>query len=332
MATALYGPRGFYSTGPGPGAHFRTSVTASGVLAEGLAVLVEELDELLDHPDELAVVDVGAGDGRLLKQVRQALAPTTPLRSRLRLTAVDLGARPVDLDGSVAWEHEVPRAVVGLVIAHELLDNVPVDVVEVDEDGQPRDVLVDEDGHEQLGAAISTDVTGWLDRWWPLSGAGAGERAEVGLLRDEQWRSMVDAVDRGVAIAVDYGHTRHDRSTGRWAGGTLAAYRGGRLVPVRLDGSCDVTAHVALDACAAAGRDVGAQDTTLISQHDALRRLGVRPSRPPVALATTAPVEYLAALQRLGEVSEVLDPDGLGGFTWLVQSKGCEVPAALSGR
>jgi hypothetical protein len=53
-------------------------------------------------------------------------------------------------------------------------------------------------------------------------------------------------------MAIDYGHVRVERATGAWDGGTLAAYRRGRLVSPVPDGSCNITAHVAVDACAAA--------------------------------------------------------------------------------
>jgi SAM-dependent MidA family methyltransferase len=92
------------------------------------------------------------------------------------------------------------------------------------------------------------------------------------------------------------------------------------------DGSCDLTAHVALDAGAAAGRRAGAGDTRLSTQRAALHALGIDGRRPPLALASTDPPAYLAALQRAGEVAELTDPAALGGFGWLVQAVGIPMP------
>jgi hypothetical protein len=80
---------------------------------------------------------------------------------------------------------------------------------------------------------------------------------------------------------------------------------------VALDGSCDVTAHVALDSLAAA---VSGQLTT---QRDALRALGISAERPSQELARAEPLRYLAELSSAGEAAELLNPSGLGGFGWV---------------
>ena len=38
------------------------------------------------------------------------------------------------------------------------------------------------------------------------------------------------------------------------------------------------------------------------------------------------PAGYLAALARAGEAAELTDPGGLGGFGWLVQAVGRQLP------
>jgi SAM-dependent MidA family methyltransferase len=125
-----------------------------------------------------------------------------------------------------------------------------------------------------------------------------------------------------VAVAVDYAHDREARPPY----GTLAGYRGGVQVPPVPDGSCDLTAHVALDAVAAAGRRAGAGETRLDTQRAALPALGIDGRRPPRELAGTDPPAYLAGLRRAGEVGELTDPAGLGGFGWLVQAVGIRLP------
>lgn len=127
-------------------------------------------------------------------------------------------------------------------------------------------------------------------------------------------------------IAADYCHQRDDRPPY----GTLSAYRDGRAVPAIPDGSRDVTAHVALDACAAAGRSAGAAATLLTSQRQALRRLGVDAGLPPHDLAVTDPMAYVAALSRASEAAELLDSAGFGAFGWLVQSVRTPLPVELT--
>ena len=100
-----------------------------------------------------------------------------------------------------------------------------------------------------------------------------------------------------------------------------------RAIP---DGSRDITAHVALDACAAAGRAAGATATVLTTQRQALRALGVTGRRPPLAQAGDDPLGYARALCQASEEAELIDPDGLGAFGWLVQAVGLDLPGSLA--
>jgi hypothetical protein len=262
---ALFGPNGFYRRPEGPAAHFRTA----------------------SHAAALARLDAAPG--------------------RLRLHGVELVARPAALPGGVGWTCAPERPPSGvlagaLVVGWELRDTVPCPVLEVAGDGFLRTVLVDvRTGEECLGGPAGAPELEWCRRWWPLDGAAEGARAEVGRRRDEQWAALASALagsGTGLLLAVDYAHTL----AGRPPLGTLAGYRRGRLVPPVADGTCDVTAHVAVDAVEAAGRSAGAAAGVLAPQHEVLRGLGLTPDAPGTA--------------------ELLDPDGLGGFTWLVQAVG----------
>jgi SAM-dependent MidA family methyltransferase len=325
MRQALYGHGGFYHRPEGPAGHFRTSVHASSLFAGAVARLLVEVDTALGRPAQVDLVDVGAGRGELLRDVRSLLGTSGSLADRVRLTGVELAARPAGLPATVRWVADLPEDVVGLVVANEWLDDVPVDVVELGADG-PLVVLVDPvTGHETPGGPVGLQDAGWLARWWPLDGARIGDRAEVGRLRDQAWAAAVASVQRGVAVAVDYGHLRAERVARQHAAGTLTGHRDGRAVAAVPDGSCDVTAHVAVDACAAAGVPAGAGTTRLLRQRTALRLLGVDGRRPPVELARTDPVTYADALAAASEAAELLDPDGLGAFWWVVQSVG-DVP------
>jgi SAM-dependent MidA family methyltransferase len=279
---ALYGPAGFFVR-EAPRDHFRTSVT-SPQFAAAVRRLAGRVDEALGRPDPFDLVDLGAGRGELL----QAL-PEVP--ARWRLTAVERATDP-GLPG-IRWLPEVPP-LTGLLLANEWLDDLPLDVVQ---DG--RLVLVDDDGAEAPGAVVGTELAAWAERWWP-----GGGRVEVGLTRDLAWAGAVSRVRRGLAVAVDYGHVLGDRRP------TLTGYRAGRQVPPVPDGSCDVTAHVALDSCAAA------TGSHLLDQRTALRRLGVDGALPPW---TGDAAGYARALQDATSAATLIDPAGLGGFGWLVR-------------
>lgn len=351
---ALYGPDdGFYTRpgGPGPAGHFRTSVHVSPLYAGAVATLLCRVDTALGRPDELALVDVGAGRGELLTGVLAALPDE--VAARLRPCAVERAARPPGLDARIEWRGELPApgSVTGLLFANEWLDNVPVDVVETDADGVARRVLVRADGTERLGEPVDGADAEWLSRWWATSGAGdaaagpaldadaakgtaqdagatrgqapdadalgapapttPGLRAEIGRPRDEAWAEAVRTLRAGLAVTADYAHERGDRPLF----GTLTGFRDGREVAPVPDGSCDITAHVALDACAG-------PSARRLTQRAALRALGVDGRRPPLALAVTDPSRYVRALSGAGAAAELTDPAGLGGFGWLLEPVG----------
>ena len=303
---------GFYRT-QAPAQHFRTSAHASPLLAGALARLARECG--LSR-----VVDVGSGRGELLA----ALGAADP---GLTLVGVDVVDRPAALSsiinpGAVDWVispggADLPEVDLGraLVVAHEWLDDVPCTVVEVDEHGELRVVEVSMDGVERLAGTPTSDEMAWVRRWWPITGPGT--RIEVGLDRDRAWDGLRQRACGSVLVAVDYDHRRDARPPA----GTLSGYRAGRAVPPVPDGSCDLTAHVALDSLSGGG--------VLTTQRDALLALGVETARPPIGLASTDPAAYLDAVVRAGEVAELVDRGGLGGFGWLVQSTGPLLPAAL---
>ncbi|HZN18149.1 MAG TPA: SAM-dependent methyltransferase [Micromonosporaceae bacterium] len=316
MERALYGPSGFFTTpGGGPAAHFRTSVHASPLFTGALLRLLTWLDQALGAPPRLDVVDVGAGRGELLCALAEA-APAQ-LRDRLRLVAVERAARPPGLPAWLGWRADLPGPVTGLLVATEWLDNVPLDVASADGAGVARYVLVDPaSGAEKLGGQVSGVDARWLARWWPLP-SEPGARAEIGAPRDAAWASAVAAVRRGLALCVDYGHMVDRRPVF----GTLTGFRAGRQVAPVPDGSCDLTAHVAVDALARPG-------SLLLAQRDALRALGVHGQRPPLDLARHDPAGYLRALAAASAAAELTDLAGLGGHYWLAQPVGVVPPDA----
>lgn len=310
--TALYGDGGFYRSQEGPAGHFRTSVHASPLFAAAVArLLVGTAAELRTSCVDL--VDLGAGRGELLTGVLAALPAEGGDGLTVRAYAVELAARPPGLDPRVQWCAKPPQGVRGLLFANEWLDNVPVPVAETDPDGVERYVLVrTADGAERLGEPVSGADARWLRRWWPS--AGPGSRAEIGRPRDEAWADAVAALSGGLAVAVDYCHVREERPPF----GTLTGFRAGSEVRPVPDGSCDLTSHVALDACAAAGGP-GAEIRT---QREALRQLGITGERPPLSLASSDPAGYVRALASAGEAAELTSRGGLGDFGWLTQRVG----------
>ncbi|KUG51805.1 hypothetical protein AVL62_07600 [Serinicoccus chungangensis] len=353
---ALYGPGGFYRASA-PSAHFATS--AQGIPGGG-ELLAAAVVALAHRHRCRRVVDLGCGRGELLTQVRR-------LDPSLHLTGVDVVARPAGLDvdawlvspGGAALPDGLRDLGATLVLAHEWLDVVPCPLVARDETGVWRSLTVAPDGTEHLGPVLRGDDLAWVRRWLDDHGADddgeataalvrsnppsgvmhrgrgtppAGEwcrRGEVGRPREAALADLVGRVRSGLLVVVDYGHTADDRPQD----GTLTGFRGGREVAPVPDGSCDLTAHVAVDALLAslpdphaghapgtpppgAGRPGG--PPRLVRQRDLLGELLGDPGPPvPHALSRSDPPAYLAGLARRAALT-TLTGGALGDFWWLL--------------
>jgi len=308
-SAALYGPRGFYRR-ESPADHFRTSAHVSDDFATAVHTVARE-------NGVECIIDLGSGGGELLTALRERA-------SDLTLVGIDIRPRPAGLASTITWRQATVRprdAATGdhsvelvadaasgptMVIANELLDNVPCDVVELSADGI-RDVEVESaSGQERLGGPADPASVAWIDQWWPLD--IVGQRAVVGLARDRWWSRVCSAVGDGVCAAIDFGHTLADRP----AIETPTSYRNGRHHPVRLDGRHDVTAPVAVDSIASA---VGA---ALQRQHVVIGASAPGQPMPRRELAQSDPAVYLRSLAALGDLRELTASPGLGDFWWIV--------------
>lgn len=302
---ALYGPEGFYRRPEGPAGHFTTA--AQSATGPVLAAALWAWADLLGAD---GIVDLGSGRGELLGHL-YASAPGRPL------TGVDVVGRPRDLPDAVAWLESPGGALLpellsprhALVVAHEWLDVVPCELGQVDVDRSVRQVLVDPaSGAESLGGPLDDADIAWCQQFWPTvlsSEAEPGDRVEVGRQRDDAWQGLLDRLDGGAAVAIDYGHLTGSRPRE----GTFTAYRSGRLVQPTPDGSCDLTAHIAVDSL---------RQTRLLTQRDALTEVGVGATVPDHVLSQQDPAAYLNELAASSARLALRRSEGFGDFWWVV--------------
>ena len=298
---ALYGQGGFYRQAAGPAGHFSTASQGIPQIGE---LLARALLKLMDQEGLDTFVDVACGRGELLEQVHR-------LGPHVRCIGVDIVARP-ELSEPIGWIQspggkQLPDELEGLTetlaFANEWLDVVPCPIAEMDEDGELREVLVNPSGDERLGDPLGGADRQWCQQFWPIDRLEAGDRVEIGKDRDCAWDDLVSRVASGLAVAVDYGHTLDSRP----AQGTMTGFRHGRQVLPVPDGSCDLTAHVAMDYLT---------HDELVDQRTALRRLGTSGQTPPLDLARSHPAAYLQGLSAASAATALTARGGLGDFLW----------------
>lgn len=301
---SAYGADGFWRN-HSPDAHFRTAATNGQMIAQMLAALVDRHDEIAH------VIDVGAGNGRLLQEL-------SVIRPDLQLLGIDLRKRPEGLPEQVNWAQDLwdvrygcwtsgeagaalaqPEPV--MIICCEWLDDLPCPVVTQHADGW-REVIINDDGQEQAGPRLEGEQLAWADRWWP-----SGDRAEIGLTRDRAWVELVKMINRrgGCALMIDYGHTVERRPVT----GSLAAYREGRALEPVPGPTVNLTAHVAVDAVRAAGEEVGA--TTAF--------YGLQSVVVPELLQAESHPDPLVDLDRRSQHAALSSEYVWGSHSWLLQ-------------
>lgn len=333
MEVALYDPElGFYARTPiGATGHFVTSPHVSPAFGALVARQLAESWESLGRPNPFTVVELGAGDGTLARQILEAVRAVPELADALDYVAIErtpgqaesLTAAGIDTTGSLSSAGPI----VGCVIANEILDNVPFHRLR-EREGRIVEVLVgiEADHLVEVEGGASPDVTQMLTR--PL--ATAEERPvspdSVSIIRE-----IAANLDRGYAFLFDYGFVSGE------APGPVHAYRGHRVLHEVLEdpGSRDVTAAVDLDAVAATAGEAGLQVWGPVTQRDALLALGYRLWSAGLR-QRQADTQDAREANRLYEArsraSILIDEDKLGGLYLLAfATEGLPPPAAVLG-
>ncbi len=323
MGLALYGPDAFFggeSLRSVKGGDFLTSPEVSPLFGETLAEYVRSEHRRIGEPFRL--VEVGAGSGSLLGPLLRAFpVPTTAVEvSPAAQAALGEGSPGVEVSGSF------PDSTRGVVLANELVDNLPMALAQRSGGGwRERWVGVDEADLVFVDAPPRPEVTDWLTAY-------AGDVAEGGWVEVQldaaRWVSdILGRLDAGSLVLIDYGDTAENLLSRR-ADGTLRTYRAHHLGPHPLDepGETDITADVnftaLLDVAARAGAEV-----SLHRQDDFLASLGLRDRLAGLRRAELDAARSGKDTKRLrlrslkSEAETLLHPRGLGDFRVLVAVK-----------
>ena len=300
MRLALYHPEaGYYATAErrsGRAGDFFTSVDVGPEFGALLGFQFAEMWRMLEPlPAAFDLVEAGAGNGRLARDILTwAEAEDREFYLAARLHLVEIGATAREAQRATLAHHgsklvwsacELPERVVGVVYANELLDSMPVHVVEMTAGGL-CEVFVDADGDrlvERRGPPSSPALAEYLAD----SGARLepGWRAEVGLDAIAWVGAAARALDRGFVLLIDYGHLASELHSDLHAGGTLRAIsrhvvvggRGPSARPPWLEapGERDLTVHVNLTSIRAGAERAGLATVGMMDQSYFLLGLGL---------------------------------------------------------
>ena len=316
MEIVLYDTDGFFggeTLRSERGGDFLTSPEVSRLFGKTLARYVEQEHQRIGDPFQ--VVEVGAGSGSLLDPLLdsypvEAWAVEASPAARHALESV------LPPDRVMA---EMPDKVRGVVIANELLDNLPIALAQrVDGEWRERWVGLDGDGLGFVDADVRPEVRSWLDAY--VGEVPDGGWVEVQLAARSWLTDVVNRLEAGSVVVVDYGDTAENLLPRR-QDGTLRTYRAHHLGPHPLDepGATDITADVNFTALL----DV-APNASLHRQDDFLADLGLRERLSELRRAELEAARAGDEMERLRlrtlktEAETLLHPRGLGDFRVLV--------------
>ncbi len=292
MEMCLYDPElGYYSRHAeqfGKAGDFYTSSDVHAVFGRLLARQFEEMWRALDRPAKIRITELGPGRGLFAQDVLDWSAKKFPeffqavsyelverspvLRQKIsqNLTRyVESGK--ARLAGFGAGDPELEHAQQPtIVFANEFFDAIPVEVV-----SPAGSLQVDaRDGRlVESWTTTSPEELEFLDRYSVQP--EEGERLEVSLAAQHSLADVLETIESGFFVAIDYGYTRQEQLAGRHRG-TLKAIRQHSVStsPYEAPGEQDLTADVNFTALAAALESHSWTTQKLITQSQFLLGIG----------------------------------------------------------
>jgi SAM-dependent MidA family methyltransferase len=351
MDWVLYEPKlGYYAAQRqkiGAGGDFVTSSHLGADFGELLAEQFLDLWLSLDRPEAFHLVEMGAGQGLVAKDVlsylsdRASQSPSsdyekfwqslqyiiiekaTPLIQEQRSLLQDFAAKKVSWK---QWQDIPDESMVGCCFSNELVDALPVHLFEV-QSGQLLEVYVTVETDPSLPPfkeVLSSPSSPYLERYLKtldidLATYPDGYRSEIGLAALDWLGTAAQKLLRGYVLTIDYGYTAAQYYSLQRDRGTLQCYyqQAYHTDPYWNIGYQDLTAHANFTALQEHGGDCGLETIAFTRQGLFLMALGLGDR-----ISSNATGSDLAQiLRRRDALHGLIDPMGLGGFGVLLQGK-----------
>ena len=311
MDIALYGPNGFYSTvgHAGRRGDFITSPEVGPLFGLILGNYLDSVWDDLGRPDRFDVVEVGAGPGTLARSI---LAAPLKCREAMQYVAVEVSEtqRQRQPSGVISTADVPNRSIDGVVLANELLDNLPF-----------RLMVFDGGWMESWIAATPSGFTEELRKFSEMpthlpETAPHGARAPIQDIARRWVEKSVASIGRGRLLVIDYARPTTSSVIAQGWREWLRTYvqhgRGSHYL--KNVGLQDITCDVMLDQVF---EGVGAN---FLSQRLFLERHGiavaVEEGRSYWEVHASQPdLRAMTMRSRVSEAEALTDPSGLGAFT-----------------
>ncbi|MEW5983092.1 MAG: SAM-dependent methyltransferase, partial [Acidobacteriota bacterium] len=268
---------------------FFTSVDAGPwfgrLLAAQIGAWVRGMDAAKAGAGRWDLVEAGAGDGRLSRDLLDALLASAPdLYDRVAVHLVEQSEVARAEHRSILSGHAsrlasstraLPPAMSGVVVANELLDAFPIHLVIGTPQGL-REIYVDatRDGClvERIGPLSTPALSAYLDALGIV--VSRNQRAEINLQALAWIRDLARRLSGGYLVLIDYGHEAADLYSTERPAGTLTSFRRHMADPpspgtppwLADPGQRDLTAHIDLTSIRREAQAAGLHTVTVTDQ------------------------------------------------------------------
>ena len=317
MHEALYGTDGFYNAGgrAGRSGDFITSPEVGPLFGAVVAGALDEWWQELGSPSDFSIFEVGAGPGTLARSIIAA-DPECLRDEASRYVCVEVGAaqRSLHPEAVTSLESLPDGELRGVVIANELLDNMPFRLLVFDGIWRESWITAKDDTFLEVLRPLDEHPTFALPAR-PTHGARVPWQQAAGeWVRDVQ--SRLDGRLVLVDYAVQFTGELANRPWREWLRTYSSHQKGAHYL--RDVGLQDITNDVCIDQIiemCGTPRAVRSQSQWLqLWGIDALVDEGRRVWEAEAARPT---LHAMRMRSRVSEAQALLDPSGLGGFTVL---------------
>ena len=328
MEMALYEPgMGYYSAGAhklGPGGDFTTAPELSPLFGAAIcSTLIPVLEGLKAQNLPTQILEFGAGTGKLASSILTRLHDLNFTLDRYDIVEIspDLAHRQqehisntilqLDSQTHCHWPSELPKDFKGVILANEVIDAIPCDVI-----------IYQNGFWYWYGVAFENGTLLWktglpveqnlLPETLVSGNFSEGYVTELHAPANAWMRQVAKHLHSGLFLTLDYGFPEGEYYHPQRLEGTLMAHHRHHAIqdPFHLPGLCDLTTHVDWSQIARAALEENADDVYLTNQAAYLLDAGIGdialeigdPNNPETFLPISNALQKLLSEAEMGEL------------------------------
>lgn len=344
MNLCLYDPEyGYYNSDKiiiGKEGDFFTSPSLSSDFGELLAIQLEEFWQILGKPSNFKLVEMGAGNGNLALNILEYINKYYPNFASsieyiiieqslaLQITQKNLLLNHFNNSIPITWKHWESiedDSIIGCFFSNELIDAMPVHLIRYFQNKIEEIYIIKNDQnlltkYDTLSDEKIANYFKIMDINFTENNYPDNYQTEVNLQAIDWLKQVFSKLKQGYLLTIDYGYSAQKYYHPQRSEGTLKCYYRHRHHhnPYINIGNQDITCHTNFTALEKYGEIFGFSNLAYTQQALFLMSLGLGNRLNELS---NGKISLTELLQRRQQLHSLINPEGLGNFGVLLQSK-----------